>query len=618
MPKQDRNRLQTFRILPILGRKTNVPQDDPGLFQALGEGVALSHDVGGHDFDLWRQRNACSKSFGYSQWSTIATHQATKCLGLFELYDGTNRSPIFYDNGKFNLYTDLLNAYEAAIPYDAGGGDFTVGLTVTEGTNLGTGVIVEISGDTVSGTLYLNNVVGTIANNQPITDTSTGTATTNMSSPATITELDFAANSVDLYSTIRVGAYALFSDRGEHRPYRWKYGDHYPVRLVAAGQAGENYQFRYIDSFQRRVLGLYETTAGVSNGNISIRWSDSWPTTAITALTFPAGNHLYVPNDDPIVGGKPLGQNQYFIYSDNSIHQLAYYADYTSPFRPYTVVPGHGAVNHHSIVFAGNRHFLFNAEYGFCEYRGGAEFPSGGKPISENIEADLTGINFAYYNRIVGVFVPAMRRVVWIVPWADSTTPNRLLAYDIETRQWTIEEKTMRYIDVWQPHTAYTWNTLISDLGGAGATWDMVGSSATWSYYTAAKKRLVYANTNGHLYTHASEAADGSGFEGWRHETVLDFGNKRRKDILSEIWFDIAGGGNFSIDVYHRGGDTVQEITGAAWSLLGSISCDSPDKPFINLTKNNRLHQIRWGTDRMNESFSVNGITFRYMPGQEK
>jgi hypothetical protein len=145
----------------------------------------------------------------------------------------------------------------------------------------------------------------------------------------------------------------------------------------------------------------------------------------------------------------------------------------------------------------------------------------------------------------------------------------------------------------------------------------MVGPGVSWGSYSAAKKRLVYANTDGQLYTHASEAANGADFEAWRQEPILDFGNKRRRDLLEEIWFDIVGGGDFSIDAYHRGGNTAKELTGAAWEALDSVSCNDPDKAVIYLAKSNRLHQIQWGTDRMNETSSVNGITFRYSEQSE-
>ena len=108
--------LQEFRIIPVLGRKTAVPADDASLFKVMDrEGrVALTHDVGGVNFDLTRKKNTCSKSFGYSQWSNSANAQATKCMGLFELYDGTNRNHLFFDNGKVYYYDASIDPVEIA------------------------------------------------------------------------------------------------------------------------------------------------------------------------------------------------------------------------------------------------------------------------------------------------------------------------------------------------------------------------------------------------------------------------------------------------------------------------------------------------------------------------
>ncbi len=98
---------KSFRILPILGRKVDVPADDDSLIKMIGDNVGASHDTGGLNFDLRRKRNACTKSFGYVQLTSAANAQATKCLGLFELFDGTNRNHIMFDNGKvFALQSD--------------------------------------------------------------------------------------------------------------------------------------------------------------------------------------------------------------------------------------------------------------------------------------------------------------------------------------------------------------------------------------------------------------------------------------------------------------------------------------------------------------------------------
>jgi hypothetical protein len=64
--------MQQFAIKPILGRKTDVPQDSESLFKMIGEGVALTHDVGGINFDTTRKNNACTKSYGTVEWSNSA------------------------------------------------------------------------------------------------------------------------------------------------------------------------------------------------------------------------------------------------------------------------------------------------------------------------------------------------------------------------------------------------------------------------------------------------------------------------------------------------------------------------------------------------------------------
>jgi len=537
MPKKDRSRLIDFKIIPILGRKTDVPADDPSLFRFIGENVAETHDVGGLNFDLNRKRRACTKSYGYTEWSTSATSQATKCLGLFELYDGSNRDHIFFDNGKCYVYDSSLDP--------------------------------QLTEDSESTT--------------------------------------FATDNVDLYSIIKVGSYMVFADRAEHTPYKWKNGDANLTKLCASGT---EYKFRYLVSFARRVIGLYSDQ---TDGNIDIRYSTDWPTTAITSLNYPAANQLWVPNDDPITGGATMGMDRCFIYCEDSIQQLVYYPDYVAPFRAYTIVPHQGSVNHHSIVALGDRHYLFNKNYGFCEYRGGNQFPYGGKPISNDIESDILEIASDYYNIIVGTFVPFTREVVWTVPMGGYSIPTHLLFYNIDTGQWRFEDKAMRYVDHWRMYGSYTWNDFITDLGGTEAVWTSAGTN-TWAYYTSMRERLVYANTDGKLYYQDSEALNGSALDGYRIEPVLDFGDAKREDLLSEIWFDLAISGNYSIHNYHRSGDTLGEVEGASWTALDTLSHYSPALPKINVGKTNRLHQIKWRTDAANEKFQVNGITFRFEP----
>ena len=525
-----------FKIIPILGRKTDVPADHYSLFKGEAEGVYLTHDVGGLNFDLVRKRGACSKSYGYVKWTPSATSMARLCLGLFELKVGSTTDHIIFDYGKCYVL------------------DNTLAPVLTEDT----------------------------------------------------AQTTFAQGPDDLYSIIQVGDYMVFADHGEHTPYKWKSGDANLSKLIASGT---EYKFRYIVPFQRRVIGLYSDQA---NGDIEVRYSTDWPSTAITALNFPSGNQLYIPNDDSIKGGATLGSDRCFIYCEDSINELIYFPDYETPFRLYTVVTGQGAVNHHSIVSVNNIHYFFNKNYGFCMYAGGKEFPAGGRPISSDIEADVAGINADFYDVIVGAFVPYTDQIVWTVPASGEGAPNRLFFYNIRTGQWTFEDKAVKYVDAWTIYPYYTWNDFVEDLGGTGATWADAGSN-TWTDYVSSRRRLVYANKDGYIYYHSGDTLAGLPLDGYRVEPICAFGDPKRRKLLKEIWFDIGFAGSYSIDVYHRMGDTAAEVEAQDWTLLGAISCDSPKVPALrNFAKSARLHQIKWGTDLGSEFFQVGGITFKF------
>ena len=521
--------LSTFTIIPILGRKIDVPADDPMLIKQVGESIALTHDVGGINFDTDRQRNACSKSYGYVQYSESANAQATKCLGLFELFDSTNRNHCFWDNGKFYVL------------------DSTLGLTDRTASG-----VTHATGDT------------------------------------------------DLYSIIRVGSHVVFADMCETTPYCWKDSDANASKLITAGT---EFKFRYLVYFMRRIVGFYSDQ---TNGDIDIRWSGALPTPG-TSCEFAAANQLWVPNDDSILGAATMGSDRCYVYSENSIQQLIYYPDYLYPFRANTILTNQGSVNHSSIVSLSGSHYFFNKNYGFCKYNGGKELI----PISNDIEIDLQGINSEYYKAIVGTFVPLTRSIVWTVPMDGETVPNKLLFYNVDTGQWRYEDKSMRYVDSWLLYSTYSWSDLITDLGGAGAIWGDAGTR-TWSYFTSSRQRLVYANTDGYIYYHTGETLDGSALDGYRIEPIMDFGDKERRDTLQEIWFDLVESGDFSIDVYHRGGSTVGEVNAASWSQLDSVSHYAPEYPVIYCNKNDKLHQIKWGTDAASEKWCVNGIKFKY------
>ena len=533
--------LRKFTIIPILGRKTNVPQNDASLFQFVGEGIAMTHDVGGQNYDTSRNRNVCSKAVGSTLYTNSATSQATKTLGLFETKDGSVREHFICDNGKIFVLDGSLDP-----------------------------VIKEDAGSTT-----------------------------------------FANDDTDIYSMIQVGAYFIFADRAEHTPYKWTTGDANLTKLI---QSGTEYKFRYLEQFQRRVIGCYcSDDSGAPE--LSVRWSTPWPSTAITSLNFPAGNQAYISNDDPLVGIKRMGNDRCFIYCENSIQALDYYADYEVPFRIRNVVADQGFVNHHSIVAVGDKHYGLNKAYGFCEFRG-TDFPAGGRPISENIEGELQDINSEYLDLTVGRYIPGLREICWAVPMDGDTNPNRLLFWNVETREWRTETKAERYVDLWKLYTSFTFTDLTAAVGGSGY-WSDAGSN-TWTAYTQARESLVYSETAGTVFSHSGTTENGSNINGYRIEPIMDFGDPFRRDTVQEIWFEFDLLGDYSVDVEIRYGDTVAEVSGASWMPVGSISCNSPTEPRLSIHENvsKRLYQIKWGTDAGDEPFRVNRITVEFVIGE--
>jgi hypothetical protein len=531
-----------FTIKPILGRKTNVPANDPSLFKYIADNIALTHDVGGLNFDLTRTRNCCTKSLGETKWSSAATTGTTRCQGIFELYNGSQRDRLIVYDGKVYYYDS------ARAPQDISG------------------------------------------------------------------SVTFANADTDLFSFIRVGNYAVWADRGTTTPYKWQNADASASKLIASGT---EYIFRYLVSFQRRVIGLYSDQ---TDGDIEIRWSTDWPTTAITDLNFPAGNQLYVPNDDVIVGAATMGRDRCYIYCENSIQQLIYYPDYTQPFRCYTVVPSHGGVNQQSIITVQGRHYFFCPDYGFCEYQGGDTIA----PISDDIEADVQAIDTDYYNLINGDFLPLSKHLVWAVPANGSANPNQLWFYDLNTKQWTIEDKNIKVIKSMRMYDAYTWNDLISDLSTAGygntPTWNDLltwkGNTVRWGDLVDFLSRLCFSNNDGHLYYMSGDSLSSGNLDGYRIEPIIALAGRKRSKI-NRIWFQFNDVGNFDIDVYHRSGSTVGEIENKSWTLIGTVSANSPEQPFLDYSVKDYLHQIKWGTDLNNEKFGVTDIRFDFEIGEE-
>lgn len=91
---------------------------------------------------------------------------------------GSSRNPSL----GTNLEDIWLGGTLSSIPYDAQTGNFTAGLTITGGTSGATAIIVIDDDDGATGTLTIRKISGVFADGEVITDTSTGSADTNIPS----------------------------------------------------------------------------------------------------------------------------------------------------------------------------------------------------------------------------------------------------------------------------------------------------------------------------------------------------------------------------------------------------------------------------------------------------
>jgi len=533
--------MESFTILPLLGLKTSVPQNDLSLFQGIDKGFAITHAVDGTNFDFQRTTNACNKTKGTAHISSSKIADPTGCQGLFNVDDGTNNEIFIWEHG--NTYHLNLSTY---VPEEI----------VTDG-----------------------------------------------GAPA------LSATTTHRISAVKYGDYVVFTDDVPTTvPYCWKNGLALsaPFPLLSGGTG---YKFKYLETFHGRIIGA---SSDQTNGDIELRWTDRLVDIS-PGVTMATINQIYKPDDDKITGIKKMGRNACFVYGENSIDRLDYYPNYTSPFDFTGMVSTQGCESHHSIVDVGARHFLFNKNYGFCEYHGGVIFPANGKPISEPIENLIEGIYPSAQKLIHGCFSPVTNEIAWAVPLYGAEIPSHILFYNINDGTWRVKEKAVQCIEWIHVPDVYTWDDLIAELGGADATWADVPTGKWWSSYSTERPRLVYSNIDGYVDFESGEDDVTAAWESYRVEPIMDFGSPEDRDLLLELWFNSVQKGAHTITVYHRGADVVSEIPDVAWTSLGTIMMDGSAEPVLYTDQNYRFHQIKWGNSTADTPFSINKIEFKYV-----
>ena len=460
-------------------------------------------------------------------------------------------------------------------------------------------------------------------------------------------------SATNLFSIIEFGAYAIYTDKGNLTPYKWKNGDASATKLILSGT---EYKFRYLQHLGNRIIGAYSDQ---TNGDLDFRWTDTLPTYA--TLDFDVANQLYKVEGDSITGIGKLCHENLYLFSATDIVRMDHNENSTPVFSQVRVATGWGAKDHFSIISDGEFLYFYDDKHGFVKYDGGR----GLKVISEDIEDMIGGISIAYSHLIVGKWLPPTGQIAWSVPLSGSATNNAILFYNIRTGQWTRNVVTASYIDYWTTTGV-----------------------------------LMEGDTDGHLYSHTGETLKTAAWDGYRIEPILPLGQTENYARILEIRVQSANAVNKELHFWHRGGDTISEVESLGWVVLygahdgasnqttklidtsenfgtlgvstgarvknetdgcwgvvtsistttntndtlncsagftggtendfdsgdtytvtnpgitdlGSINLNNPGNPTIYPDVTARLHQIRWGTDGASEFFSVPSIRIGYIP----
>ena len=111
--------------------------------------------------------------------------------------------------------------------------------------------------------------------------------------------------------------------------------------------------------------------------------------------------------------------------------------------------------------------------------------------------------------------------------------------------------------------------------------------------------------------------ATAANLDGYRIEPIMGFGDPFVFKTLQQVWFGITEGGDYSIDLYWRGGDTAKEVEGESWAFVDSLNLNNPSNPVINTSRVARLHQLKWGTNGNDEKYCINWLKFKGYLGEE-
>lgn len=243
-------------------------------------------------------------------------------------------------NGEFTLATDWDNRSDILeLPFDSETGSLTAGLVVTGGTSAATGTIIAVNkgeaGTGDYGVLTLSGVSGTFQDNESITDTASGAATTNFPTPlGTLASISHDSLNGRLNLNGLTDDYAW----AEQDVTTTKTGQEHALQFRVLGVAGDTVQLRVgststgNDLLEDREVGVgyhaFAFTPTTSPFYVQFRAKDKTVQIDDASLLSDTAMELVTPwagSDLPKLRSAQSADIRYFTHGDYPVYRLLRY-----------------------------------------------------------------------------------------------------------------------------------------------------------------------------------------------------------------------------------------------------------------------------------------------------
>jgi len=280
-------------------------------------------------------------------------------------------------------------------------------------------------------------------------------------------------------------------------------------------------------------------TSGGSRSPFAIRISafnnpDSWPSNLVVHLTETPGE---------IVGIEALSRLSFAIHKEDS-QWVGTAQGGVFPFKFELITNKPGTVSPAALLRHEGKHYYMANDANFYVFDGIST-----KEIGEAIAPYIkSSVNWNYLKIAHGTYYSLKNQIWWFYPGAGSETCNKVVSYNIKTKEWQPQKFANSITTVFPVKVQSTDTEQWSAVGSAViSAWDRV-----WDIFFTSEETLIFGEQSGATYQWGKVASDaGNSISGYFTLPLFsadDPGNDLRVDSLLTYWEQTTNTVNMNVD----------------------------------------------------------------------